>query len=389
MTRPPSAPLRVLLLAAWGVLPAVGYAAPPSPEARARPEVRVEAEIRGALKKGDLEAAAEKVQKARDADPSSAALALLAAQIKTKQEEPAGAMRAYQDYLRLAGASAPTKERAEAVMKIQDLSVEVGSIVVRAKAKGARVLVDGTFVGVTPLPEPVPVMPGKHVLALEGSSAKATVSVKEEQSVTVELEGAAPASVATAGPATAPTTASSKKGAKEAPAKEPAKEAAKETPQEPPLDRRPIWKELDPFAPEKPEKAEGPAAAAAAAPQKEAPAPAGGGGSRKRVGFVAAGALALGSAATAVLASAAISDFESKKDTLGTTRDELESAQGKATLLAGVSVALGVGAISVVTITLLSGRGEAKADASPGTKPAPTLGLFMAPSFVGARGTFQ
>ncbi|MBK6692835.1 MAG: PEGA domain-containing protein [Myxococcales bacterium] len=143
-------------------------------------------------------------------------------------------MRAYQDYLRLAGASAPTKERAEAVMKIQDLSVEVGSIVVRAKAKGARVLVDGTFVGVTPLPEPVPVMPGKHVLALEGSSAKATVSVKEEQSVTVELEGAAPASVATAGPATAPTTASSKKGAREAPAKEPAKEAAKETPQEPP-----------------------------------------------------------------------------------------------------------------------------------------------------------
>lgn len=382
MTRPPSAPLRVLLLAAWGVLPAVGYAAPPS-----RPEVRVEAEIRGALKKGDLEAAAEKVQRARDADPASAALALLAAQIKTKQEEPAGAMRAYQDYLRLAGASAPTKERAEAVMKIQDLSVEVGSIVVRAKAKGARVLVDGTFVGVTPLPEPVPVMPGKHVLALEGSSAKATVSVKEEQSVTVELEGAAPASVAAAGPATAPTTASSKKGAKEAPAKEPAKEAAKETPQEPPLDRRPIWKELDPFAPEKPEKAEAPAAAAA--PQKEAPSPAGGGGSRKRVGFVAAGALALGSAATAVLASAAISDFESKKDTLGTTRDELESAQGKATLLAGVSVALGVGAISVVTITLLSGRGEAKADASPGTKPAPTLGLFMAPSFVGARGTFQ
>ncbi|MBK6691867.1 MAG: PEGA domain-containing protein [Myxococcales bacterium] len=270
MTRPPSAPLRVLLLAAWGVLPAVGYAAPPSPEARARPEVRVEAEIRGALKKGDLEAAAEKVQKARDADPSSAALALLAAQIKTKQEEPAGAMRAYQDYLRLAGASAPTKERAEAVMKIQDLSVEVGSIVVRAKAKGARVLVDGTFVGVTPLPEPVPVMPGKHVLALEGSSAKATVSVKEEQSVTVELEGAAPASVATAGPATAPTTASSKKGAKEAPAKEPAKEAAKETPQETPLDRRPIWKELDPFAPEKPEKAEGPAAAAAAAPKGSA-----------------------------------------------------------------------------------------------------------------------
>lgn len=86
MTRPPSAPLRVLLLAAWGVLPAVGYAAPPSPESRARPEVRVEAEIRGALKKGDLEAAAEKVQKARDADPSSAALALLAAQIKTKQK---------------------------------------------------------------------------------------------------------------------------------------------------------------------------------------------------------------------------------------------------------------------------------------------------------------
>ncbi|WP_438033314.1 PEGA domain-containing protein [Sorangium sp. So ce204] len=59
------------------------------------------------------------------------------------------------------------EERARAEAAYAKARAKVGTLVVRTDVDGARVFVDGTFRGVTPLPDPLFVEPGAHTISVE------------------------------------------------------------------------------------------------------------------------------------------------------------------------------------------------------------------------------
>jgi hypothetical protein len=300
--------------------------------------------------RGDPKAALEKVRKAREADPTSPALALQQAQLYAKVDDAPHAVRAYQEFLRLAGTRATVKERAEALARIQDYSIEVGSIVVRTKLPGAQIVVDGESIGKTPLADPVAVGPGKHVVSVEGSNAKKSITVKADQSVSVELEGGASAVAS----ATLESTPPAPPG--------PAPPAA---PTEP--ESAAPAAAAEPTVPEAP-----PGPAVAPSPAESVTLP------RGFVGWSITGALGAGAITTGILATTTLASYQSKKETLGTSRDDLESTQDRAKVFAGLAVGLGAAAITAATITVIRNR-----------RDAPSAAFAVTPGFVGAVGTFR
>lgn len=355
---------------------------------------RAELDARAALRRGDINAAVAHLRKAREVDPNvPPSLVLLQAQIYAKLGDSPRAMRAYQDFLRIAGPNASTKDRGEAVARIQDYSSDVGAIVVRARPDGVKVVVDGEVVGTTPLRQAVAVGPGPHVVALLGTTVKKTVKIAHDESVTVELDGPGPIAAAPPAPSPPPPPA-----AAPAPAPAPAPVVAAATPPprapeppkpppEPPvvaqtradLDVPPAENALAPDAP-----ADAPA-------EKPAPAkPDANGsshGSRKWIGWAATGALGAGAVVTGVLAAKALGDYTSAKETLGVTNDELASKQSSAKLMTLASLGLAAGAIGAAAITLVtsSHSGEAAAPRTAATR----VDLRVGPTFVGVGGVFR
>ena len=373
-----------LLFALAVTAPALAAAKPPGggggSSAGAGAGARLEADARAAVKRGDLNGAAAMLRVARESDADvPAALVLLHAQIYSKLNDRTRATRGYQDFLRIAGTTASMKERGEAVARIQDYSSEVGSLIVKVRPEGARarVLVDGEIVGTAPLAQTVPVAPGTHVVSLQGSNLNKTVKVKSEERATVELEGPAGAIAAAATSKPAPAPAPAPVVAAPAPAPPPPPNPNTR----PDLDVPPLENALTASDDPKPE----PKSAEEAPSRSERASNDGKPRSSAWIGWTAAGALAAGAVASGISASSAISDYRTKKETLGTTRDELESEQGRAKLFAGISAGLGVAAIATAAITFFTSRSK---EAGPAIT-APSANLRVSPGFVGVGGTFR
>lgn len=374
---------RFVLLLAMAVVaiaaPTVAAAKPTPAASASSGNGRVEADARAAVKRGDLTGAASQIRSARELDANvPASVVLLHAQIYAKLNDRSRATRAYQDFLRIAGTNASNKERGEAVARIQDFSSEVGALLVKVRPQGARVLVDGEFVGTAPLTQTVPVAPGTHVVSLQGSNVKKTVKVKSEESLVVELEGPAVAvAVAQPSPAVAAAPAPVPPApAPPAPAPPPISPTTRPDLDVPPTenalgadDEKPKRKPVEATPVEEP----------ASSPREN------GRRSSAWMGWTAASALAAGAIVSGIVSNSAVGSYESKKETLGTTRDELESEQGRAKLFAGVSVGLGAAAVTVAAITFFTSRSKE----SGSSVSAPSASLRVSPGFVGVGGTFR
>src|SRR5690606_29482812 len=61
----------------------------------------------------------------------------------------------------------PAKRRVQVQQTLQNIETVVGRLTISVASPGLRVLVDGDFVGMSPLPGPVAVPPGVHLVSLE------------------------------------------------------------------------------------------------------------------------------------------------------------------------------------------------------------------------------
>lgn len=261
------------------------------------------------------------------------------AKLKVDLADYAGGARAYSEFLHRGG---EPSLRGEVMNELQRLLAQTGRVSVQTSVEGAEIASGRTKLGTTPLPESVFLNPGTHVISATKAGytrASKSVKVKADETVSVSLELKRDGSPLPAEAPKAPVPPVEK-------APPPAAEAA---PAPPPAE---------------------PAAAEVAPSPEAAPEPSAPEGASKStktlrvIGWSTAGALAAGAVVTTILTMGKVSDYQDKKETLGVTRGELESAQSGARTMAFLSVGLGVAALGVAGITLF-------ATGSKGASPAP------------------
>lgn len=214
------------------------------------------------------------------------------------------AVRSYERYLHDGDKDVPAKRRKEVEAEVRQLSRTLGRIAVTSNVTGAEVLVDDEPVGRTPFSDAVAVSGGAHkVVGIGPDDARAekTVTVVAGQNVAVDLE-----------------IEKKDKPAAAAPPEPVAEKAAEPAP-----------------------------------PPKEPSAP------FPIVPWAVTGGLAAVTAVSAVLAAGAYSDWKATRDTFPITRDQLDSAHGKARDLFLVSGAFGVATLvsaGVATYFTLGGK---------------------------------
>jgi hypothetical protein len=231
----------------------------------------------------------------------------------------AAALRAYQRYVREAGASADTQRSVDVLGNVQMLSMQVGMLTVTAP-EGCTIAVDGVEVGKAPLAEPFAVDAGSHTVSARcgETPSSRTVEVAEESRIPVDFAApdksapapAAAAAAASAEPAAAPSNA----------------HAAGEPPRSPSSSRT----------------------------------------TTTVIGLGAATLLAGGAVYFGVQAAKSSSDFEAKKQALGVDRDQLETLQKHTRLNAGLAAGLGVAAIGTAGLTLFVFRPSARSETRVG-----------------------
>lgn len=223
------------------------------------------------------------------------------------------AARSYEQYLKDGGAEIPAKRRKEVDGELKSLvSRSTTTLTVKSSISGAFVKVDGSVVGRTPLPQPVPVSAGNHkvVLVADGNVIEKSVHVTAGSSETVELEPK-----------------------KEEPAPPPAVAPAPSDPK--PAVASPA--EPEPAPPSKP-PADEPAPAPRAASKGGVPV----------LPWIVAGTFAAATGVSAYLTASASSDYEALEGRYPVTREELDSAHGKGRDLLLVTSVLG--AVTVVSV---------------------------------------
>jgi hypothetical protein len=250
--------------------------------------------------------------------------------LKEDLGDHAGAARAFSEYLRRGAAAADPKVRVEVMGELQRLLTHTGRVTLKCDVEGAEISEGDTKFGSTPMGEALILNPGAHVIAAtkqgyEKATKRVTVKADETLSVTLEMKrDGTPLAAPPPKPAAAP-----------APAPEPEPEKAVEAAPEP---------------------------APAASPE-----PSHGGNKTARwIGFSAAGALAAGAVVTGILAAGELSSYEDKKGTLGVSRSDLEDTQSGARTLTIASVGLGLAAVGVFTVTLLTTGSKAAPDSQRG-----------------------
>jgi hypothetical protein len=234
--------------------------------------------------------------------------------------------------------------------ELQRLLSGIGRVNVKCDQPGVSIAVDGAPMTSTPTLEPILVTPGPHTLtATKAGFATVTRSVtaKAEDTIAISID------MTTASGSAVPVIAPEPVVAKPAPAPTPP----------PPLAPAPV-------APPAPAVANAEPAPPATATTTTKP-----GGSSRWIGWTAAGALAAGAVVTGIVAAGEASAFDDKKQTLGVTRAELEDAQTGARTWALVSAGLGVAAVGVLTITLLTSK------SAPVTVGATPTSVRLAGSF--------
>jgi hypothetical protein len=274
---------------------------------------------------------------------------LIVAKLRTQTEDAAGAARAYSEYLK---SSPDAQHRGEAMGELQRLLSGIGRVNVKCDQPGVSIAVDGAPMTSTPTLEPILVTPGPHTLtATKAGFATVTRSVtaKAEDTIAISID------MTTASGSAARVIAPEPVVAKPAPAPAPP----------PPVAPAPVATPAPAPAVANAEPAPPPATAPTTKP----------GGSSRWIGWTAAGALAAGAVVTGIVAAGEASAFDDKKQTLGVTRAELEDAQTGARTWALVSAGLGVAAVGVLTITLLTSK------SAPVTVGATPTSVRLAGSF--------
>jgi hypothetical protein len=109
-----------------------------------------------------------------------------------------GAIHAFEQYLREAGAEAPADLRSQAEERLASLRAGVGRLRVQADIDGAEIRIDGEVVGTTPLAEPLAAGPGWHLVeavraGYDSAPQRVQIAAGSETSVSLTL---APAAVA-------------------------------------------------------------------------------------------------------------------------------------------------------------------------------------------------
>jgi len=90
------------------------------------------------------------------------------------------AARAYARYLREAGDAIPPRRRAEAEEALEAQTVRIGHLDVETDIDGATIAVDGVDVATTPLPDPIPLSAGTHLVEVHApgrESARRAVAI--------------------------------------------------------------------------------------------------------------------------------------------------------------------------------------------------------------------
>jgi hypothetical protein len=163
-----------------------------------------------AFQAGDFPAAREAFQASFELRANPTVLYNLASTQRALFEYPAS-IASFERYLELMGERAEAAERAEILEWIGAMSESVARVLIEAPA-GAAISLDGTEVGRAPLPEPLLVDPGPHVLVAtrEGyAPARSEIRPDGGAELTVQLEPAplapAPAPNVVEGPTPAPS----------------------------------------------------------------------------------------------------------------------------------------------------------------------------------------
>lgn len=268
------------------------------------------------------------------------------------------AARSFEQYLKDGGAEVPAKRRKEVEGELKILAPRsTTSVVIKTSISGAFVKVDGSVVGRTPLPHPIPVSAGKHkiVLVADGNVIEKTVHVAAGSSESVELEAKKEEAAPVPAPAPAPAPAS----------------AAPETAPAPPPAPAPA------LAPAPASAAPASAASAEPAPSR----PATGSSGVPVVPWIVAGAFATATGVSAVLTASASSDYETLTGRYPVTRDELDAAHGKGRDLLLLTTVLG--AATVVSAGVAGYFTFFRGSSLPREK---TVGLAVGPNGVNITG---
>ena len=221
-------------------------------------------------------------------------------QIQYQIHDYADALRTFTQYLQQGGAGVPGARKTEVEKEIAYLRDRVGYVDLTTSAEGADVTVDGTSVGKTPLTQPIIVTVGRRRIELVKNDrilATRQLDVASGDHVKVELNEPKAAATA-ASPSSTP------------------REPGTVTPAPANVDH-----------PTTEDEGRGPLPA---------------------ILWTTAGAFAIGTVVTGVLALGAASDLSTKREADGARRADLDSAQSKAKTLGLVTDILG--AVTVVAV---------------------------------------
>lgn len=244
-------------------------------------------------------------------------------QVEMELQNYAGALRAYQRYLREGGPDVPAARVTQVTQEIERLKGRVGELVIET-TPGAEILIDEISVGFAPLPEPAAVNTGRHHIAVHvpgKDPVTRVVDVAGQQRLTVAL------GVTAGSGASKPALAVPKVVAEESG----------------PPSKVPMY-----------------------------------------VAWSATGALAVGAGVFAVMAYSASSDLDDLRNKYPVTREELADKadeQERLSLIADglTAAALVAGGVSVY-LTFTRGKGEEPKPSKLGLKVSPT-GAYVTGSF--------
>ena len=159
---------------------------------------------------GVYDAALVEFMRAEELKPSDA-LRYNIAQTRLAMRDYAGALAAFEGYLRAAGESVSSERLALVNARIDDLKRRVGQLVIECDVPDADVLIDDVVVGKTPLSEPLIVATGLRRLTVSHRdypprSVRVSIAGSEQVSVALSLRPALP-ELARAGQGSTPSAA--------------------------------------------------------------------------------------------------------------------------------------------------------------------------------------
>lgn len=115
--------------------------------------------------------------------------------VKMQLADFVGALAAFEEYLASGGDEVSPQRKTEIRDKVAQLQERVGTIELLVNMEGAEVTLDEIIVGLTPLPKPIRVNPGKHEVSArrpgeKGVSKKVSVAGGDKLKVSFDLTGA-------------------------------------------------------------------------------------------------------------------------------------------------------------------------------------------------------